>query len=120
MTPAQQGGGEISPAVEMEGYLIAHAHRESAREEAETLCARLPWLTGAQAEEVARQYVLLRIGLTRRLLKDTAERAERLREEYEARYEDLRRTLLRRHAGAACATVACAAGLTALASMAAR
>ncbi|WP_448315973.1 hypothetical protein [Streptomyces sp. CO7] len=120
MSAGQQGGGEVSPAVEMEGYLIAHAHRESARREAGTLCARLPWLTGAQAEEVARQYVLLRIGLTRRLLLDTAERAEQLREEYETRYEALRRTLLRRHAGAACAAVACAAGLTALLSTAAR
>jgi hypothetical protein len=120
VNPGRHGGGDISPAVEMEGYLIAHAHRQNARQEAEALCAGLPWLTTAQAQDVARQYVLLRIGLTRRLLKDTAERADRLREEYEARYEDLRRTLLRRHAGAACATAACLAGLTALASMAAR
>ncbi|NYV76321.1 hypothetical protein HW445_18670 [Streptomyces sp. UH6] len=104
----------------MEGHLIAHTHRERAREEAEGLCARMPWLTTAQAEELTRQYVLLRIGLTRRMLLDVAERADRLGEEYEARYRVLRRALLRRHAGAACATLACAGGVAAWTSLVVR
>jgi hypothetical protein len=117
MSPEAAGDRRFSPAVEMEGYLIAHTHREHARREAEDLCARMPWLTTAQAEDLTRQYVLLRIGLTRRMLLDTTEHTARLREEYEARYRALRRALLRRHAAAACAAVACAAGATALVSM---
>ncbi|WP_308799446.1 hypothetical protein [Streptomyces sp. UH6] len=120
MSPGARGEREYSPAVEMEGHLIAHTHRERAREEAEGLCARMPWLTTAQAEELTRQYVLLRIGLTRRMLLDVAERADRLGEEYEARYRVLRRALLRRHAGAACATLACAGGVAAWTSLVVR
>ncbi|MDH6224448.1 hypothetical protein [Streptomyces chilikensis] len=120
MSPGARGDREFSPAVEMEGYLIAHNHREHARREAEGLCARMPWLTTAQAEDLTRQYVLLRIGLSRRMLLDVTERTAQLREEYEARYQALRRALLRRHAGAACATLVCAAGMSTLVSMASR
>jgi hypothetical protein len=104
----------------MEGYLIAHTHREHARREAEDLCSRMPWLTTAQAEDLTRQYVLLRIGLTRRMLQDSTGHTARLREEYEARYRTLRGALLRRHAAAACVTLAGAAGVATLLSMAGR
>ncbi|HET9380872.1 MAG TPA: hypothetical protein VFP69_08590 [Streptomyces sp.] len=94
---------------------MARAHREEARREAGELCGRLPWLTDGQAEDLARHYVHQRLGLTRRMLRDTARRAAELRLEYEARYAALRRALLRRHALGACAVLVCGAGLSTLA-----
>ncbi|MFF8031518.1 MULTISPECIES: hypothetical protein [unclassified Streptomyces] len=85
-------------AHQVEGYLLLHTERERARHEASVLCGRLPWLTTAQAQDVTRQYVEQRLSLTHRTLRATAERAEALRHEYEARYAALRRTLLKRHA----------------------
>ncbi|MFE9839183.1 hypothetical protein ACFYP4_29215 [Streptomyces sp. NPDC005551] len=99
----------------IEGYLLVRTHQDQARREAEDLCARLPWLTGAQAEDVTRHYLHQRVDLTRRLLQDTVERAGRLRQEYEERYADLRRSLLRRHAVCATALVACTSGIGVLA-----
>ncbi|KOG42621.1 hypothetical protein AQJ84_31970 [Streptomyces resistomycificus] len=99
---------------EVEGYLLARAHHARARREAEAFCSHLPWLTAAQAEDVTHHYVRERTQLTRRMLLDTAERAAELRQEYETRYADLRRTLLKRHAACACAVVACAGGTSAL------
>jgi hypothetical protein len=101
-------------ADEAEGYLLAHAHREDARREAEDLCARMPWLTTAQAEELTCHYVRRRLDVTRQLLRSTVRRAEELRQEYESRYAALRHTLLRRHAACACAVLACAGGVSAL------
>ncbi|MFH9003336.1 hypothetical protein ACH4E5_08830 [Streptomyces afghaniensis] len=101
-------------ADEAEGYLLAHAHRDQARREAEELCARMPWLTTAQAEELTGHYVRRRLDVTRQLLHSTVRRAEELRQEYESRYADLRHTLLRRHAACACALLACAGGVSAL------
>ncbi|MFE9772006.1 hypothetical protein ACFYOV_10100 [Streptomyces sp. NPDC005931] len=107
-------------AAEVEGYLMARAHYEDARREAEELCGRLPWLTASQAEDLARHHVLQRIDLTRRTLRETARRADELAQEYEDRYRDLRRTLLRRHAAGACAVLACAAGVSTLTPLLAR
>ncbi|MFV0137917.1 hypothetical protein ACLGIH_32825 [Streptomyces sp. HMX87] len=108
------GGSAL--AAEAEGYLLAHGQYAAAREEAAALCAQLPWLTTAQAEEVSRRYVHHRLDLTRRILRTTAERAEQLRDEYESRYAALRRDLLKRHAAAAAVVLACATGLGALTS----
>ncbi|MDG9720047.1 hypothetical protein [Streptomyces sp. DH24] len=96
---------------------MARAYRDQARREAEELCARLPWLTSGQAEDLSRHYVQRRLAVTRRMLRDTAERAAELRAEYEARYAALRRDLLRRHAVCACAVLACGVGLCALAGL---
>jgi len=104
-------------ADEAEGYLLAHAHRDQARREAEDLCARMPWLTAAQAEELTGHYVCHRLGVTRQLLLSTVQRADRLRQEYESRYADLRRALLRRHAAGACAVLACVGGVSTLAGL---
>ncbi|GAP48241.1 hypothetical protein [Streptomyces azureus] len=101
-------------ADEAEGYLLAHAHRDQARREAEELCARMPWLTTTQAEELTGHYVRRRLDVTRQLLHSTVRRAEELRQEYESRYAALRHTLLRRHAACACAVLACAGGVSAL------
>ena len=115
-------GGEVDSAVadEAAGYLLVHDHHVQACREAAELCERLPWLTTAQAEDVSRQYVRQRVGLTRLMLRATVERAEQLRGEYEARYAELRRELLRRHALAACALVACAGGASGLVCLLAR
>ncbi|WP_338783657.1 hypothetical protein [Streptomyces sp. DG1A-41] len=101
-------------ADEAEGYLLAHAHRDQARREAEDLCARMPWLTITQAEELTGHYIRRRLDVTRQLLHSTVRRAEELRQEYESRYAALRHTLLRRHAACACAVLACAGGVSAL------
>ncbi|MFE7896830.1 hypothetical protein ACFU3E_04655 [Streptomyces sp. NPDC057424] len=107
-------------ADETEGYLLAHAHRHQAQHEAEDLCARMPWLTTAQAEELTGHYVRRRLDVTRQLILGTVRRAGELRLEYEGRYAELRSTLLRRHAAGACAVLACAAGVGALAGVLAR
>ncbi|MEV2255462.1 hypothetical protein AB0I94_33680 [Streptomyces sp. NPDC050147] len=98
-------------AAEAEGFLIAHCHREEARREAQALCARLPWLTTAQAEDLTRHYVNHRIALTRQILTTTAERAQELRGEYESRYHDLRRRLLKRYAAVAAGIWGCVTGI---------
>ncbi|MDG9709005.1 hypothetical protein [Streptomyces sp. DH10] len=108
------GDSRHALADEAEGYLLAHAHRDQARREAEDLCARMPWLTTAQAEELIAHYVRRRLDVTRQLLRSTVRRAEELRQEYESRYAALRHTLLRRHAACACAVLACAGGVSAL------
>ncbi|WP_104782254.1 MULTISPECIES: hypothetical protein [Streptomyces] len=107
-------------ADETEGFLLAHAHRDRAQREAEELCARMPWLTTAQAEELTGHYVRRRLDDTRQLMLGTVRRAGELRQEYESRYAHLRRALLRRHAAGACAVLACAAGAGALADVLAR
>ncbi|GAA2380267.1 hypothetical protein [Streptomyces coeruleofuscus] len=108
--------GDVRHALadEAEGYLLAHAHRDQARREAEDLCARMPWLTTAQTEELIGHYVRRRLDVTRELLHSTVRRAEELRQEYESRYAALRHTLLRRHAACACAVLAGAGGVSAL------
>ncbi|WP_367320424.1 hypothetical protein [Streptomyces sp. HUAS ZL42] len=116
--PLDRQGGAL--ANEVEGYLLAQAEREQAQREAEVLCARLPWLTTGQAEDLTRHYTEQRLGLTRQALQATADRAERLRGEYEARYAALRRTLLRRHAACACLLVAFSAAAGAAGSLPAR
>ncbi|WP_309058379.1 hypothetical protein [Streptomyces sp.] len=107
--------GQVSALVaEVEGHLMARAHLDEARREAEELCAGLPWLTSAQAEDLTRRYMHRRLDFTRRMLRGTAERAAQLRQEYEARYAELRRALLRRHVACACAVLVCAGGLSTL------
>ncbi|GGL10250.1 hypothetical protein [Streptomyces flaveus] len=111
------GDGDSVLADEAEGYMLAHVHHDQARREAEALCARMPWLTSAQAEDLTRHYVRQRIGLTRQMLLDVVERAGQLRQEYEDRYAALRRDLLKRHAACACVVLACAGGVSTLACL---
>ncbi|MDN0200670.1 hypothetical protein [Streptomyces sp. S.PNR 29] len=108
-------GDRAGPLVnEIEGYLMARAHHDDARREAADLCARMPWLTAAQAEDLTSHYVRQRIDLTRQMLLATVARAAELRQEYENRYAELRRDLLRRHAACACAVLVGATGLSTL------
>ncbi|MCH0567557.1 MULTISPECIES: hypothetical protein [unclassified Streptomyces] len=98
---------------QIEGYLRAQRDREQARAEAEAFCARLPWLTSAQAEDVARHYAERRLELTRQTLRHTVRHAGELRREYEARYAALRHRLITRHVVVASTVVACATVLSA-------
>ncbi|MFF5482211.1 hypothetical protein ACFY5C_33540 [Streptomyces sp. NPDC012935] len=110
---AQVGQGSALVG-EVEGYLRAKTYYLEAREEAERLCSGMPWLTTAQAEQVTRHYIELRIGLTRQTL---AHHIDDLREQYEARYHELRHHLLRRHAAAACVLLLCSGGVSVLACL---
>ncbi|MFG2133525.1 hypothetical protein ACGFNV_37990 [Streptomyces sp. NPDC048751] len=112
---SHEGDSELATTVE--GYLLAHSLHEQARREAEDLCARLPWLTTDQAEDVTRHYVLQRIDVSRRVLQSSVERAAQLRHEYEDRYATLRHDLLKRHAACACAVLAFAGALSALSAL---
>jgi hypothetical protein len=114
-TPAGEPSSVL--ADETEGYLLAHAHRDQAQREAEEFCALLPWLTTAQVEQLTAHYVRRRLDVTRQLMLGTVRRAAELRQEYENRYTELRRALLRRHAAGACAVLACAAGVGAVAGV---
>ncbi|MFJ4717579.1 hypothetical protein [Streptomyces luteogriseus] len=111
------GDRDSGLADETEGFLLAHAHHEQARREAQDLCARMPWLTTAQAEDLTGHYIRRRLDVTRDLLLTTAHRADQLRQEYEARYAGLRRALLKRHTAGICAVLVCAGGTSALAHL---
>ncbi|MEH0630875.1 hypothetical protein [Streptomyces stelliscabiei] len=96
---------------EVEGYLKARICHLQAREEAEALCSRLPWATTAQAEEITRHYIEQRLTRTRHTL---AHHLDELRDQYENRYQELRRDLLKRHIAGACVVLAGCAGITAV------
>ncbi|MGW1139937.1 hypothetical protein [Streptomyces zhihengii] len=96
MTRSAQGPGPdvASGIARLEGYLLAQSRMSEARREAEDFADRMPWLTTAQREDVVSHYVQDRVALTRRVLTALVARAGELRQEYTARYEDLRRRLL--------------------------
>lgn len=99
-------------ASQVEGYLLIQAERQQALRDAAALCARLPWLTSAQSEDLTSRYCEQRVHLTHRRLQAVATRADQLREEYEARYAALRRTLLKRHVVCATLLLICAGTLS--------
>lgn len=106
--PLRHPDAEVSAGIaKIEGYLLAQSRVREAEQEAEAFAGRLPWLTGAQREEIVRIYTQDRIALSRRVLEALVARAQELRSEYEARYADLRRRLV-------CASVAALAGSAAL------
>ncbi|MET9801693.1 hypothetical protein [Streptomyces sp. NPDC006368] len=78
----------------VEGYLLRQAELRNAREEGEAFAGRMPWLTTAQHEEVARLYAQDRVELSKKVLRAIAHRCEELRGEYTARYAHLRQRLL--------------------------
>ncbi|MGW7262216.1 hypothetical protein [Streptomyces sp. NPDC054842] len=98
---------------EVEGYLLVQAELQAAQREAHDFTERMPWLTTAQGEEVARQYVEERIRLTRLTLTTVVRRASLLRDEYEARYALLRARVLKFSALVVCTSLMWTACLTA-------
>lgn len=101
-------------ANQVEGYLRARSEVDDTRREAEELCARMPWLTTAQAEDLTCHYIDKRLEVTRRMLRRSHTRAEQLQQSYEARYAELRQALLKGHAAAACAVLAGASCIAAV------
>ena len=95
MSRPGNGGSEAASGLrQIEGFLMAHAYRSTARTEAKAFADLLPWLTGPQYEEVVRIYTADRLDLTRRMLKSITQRGSELQKEYTDRYEKLRRNLL--------------------------
>ncbi|TPQ17186.1 hypothetical protein [Streptomyces sporangiiformans] len=102
---------ELSPQAaaatvnEVEGFLLVQAEWDTARREGKEFADRLPWLTTAQHEEVARVYAEQRMRLTRRMLRTVVSRAHSLRDEYENRYTVLRVRLWKLSTLAVCSAV---------------
>lgn len=96
---------------QIEGHLLLAAAREEGRAAAVRLGSRLGWLTEGQRQHVERQFEAEYLALARLSWHRTAERAQELRQAYEARYRALRRRLL------ACCVLGCA-GLAAVALLA--
>ncbi|MEK2475453.1 MULTISPECIES: hypothetical protein [Streptomyces] len=92
------GGGEdlrMAEAInDIEGYLLWEAEQERARSQAEEFCARLPWLTDSQREDVLRHYCRERREVSRSYLERVAARSASLRAEYEGVYRTLRRRMV--------------------------
>ncbi|KUH40591.1 MULTISPECIES: hypothetical protein [Streptomyces] len=88
-------GHEVAAGINrVEGYLLAQAELREAREGGEAFARRMPWLTTAQHEEVARLYAEERVGLSQEALRTVADHCVALRAEYTARYTRLRHRLL--------------------------
>lgn len=85
-------------------YLLWNAEIEQARRQATAFTARLPWLTGAQRDDVERVYVADRVAASQAMLERICDRAGELRGEYGERYADLRKRCVA--AVMACAVVA--------------
>ncbi|UFR00639.1 hypothetical protein KBP30_05355 [Streptomyces sp. Go40/10] len=87
---------------QVEGHLLLAAAREEGRTAAARLGSRLGWLTDSQRQDLERQFETEYLALARLSWCRTAERAEELRQAYEARYRALRGRLL------ACGVLGCA------------
>jgi hypothetical protein len=77
----------------IEGHLLLAAAREEGRTAAARVASRLGWLTDSQRDDLERYFEAEYLALTRASWRRTAERAEELRQTYEARYHALRRRL---------------------------
>ncbi|MEU0271697.1 hypothetical protein [Streptomyces sp. NPDC006307] len=104
--------GDVASGINrLEGYLLYQSELNRARIEGDAFARRMPWLTTAQHEEVARLYAQQRLEVSKAVLREVAGRCAELRREYGARYETLRQRLLCRCA----ATLLCSAALCAAA-----
>ncbi|MFG2795039.1 cytochrome C oxidase subunit I [Streptomyces sp. NPDC048419] len=75
---------------QVEGYLLLQARSAEAAQRARAFTEPLHWLTTSQREEIQRHYTLDCLTRTRADLQQLANRAQALRNEYEARYRRLR------------------------------
>jgi hypothetical protein len=89
-TPPQPEKDSARGLAQLEGYLLWNAELEEARSRAGHFAAQLPWLTGAQREDVERVYTADRVAASREALLRTVERAAELRDEYSTRYRRLK------------------------------
>ncbi|MFJ3493828.1 hypothetical protein ACIPPJ_09535 [Streptomyces sp. NPDC086091] len=91
----------------IEGHLLVAATREEARRAAVRFSASLDGLDPHQRREVEERYESEYLALTRASWRSTAARAGRMYEEYEKRYQALRRRLLAGCLLGWCATLGC-------------
>ncbi|CAM5615094.1 hypothetical protein STENM36S_06930 [Streptomyces tendae] len=107
-------GGEGRPQAarvlidEIEGHLLVAATRAQGRTAAVRFTAPFDWLGDDRRQEVEERFEAEYLALARNSWRRTAERAGRLREEYEERYRALRRRLLAGCLLGACAVLGCA------------
>ncbi|MBL1098670.1 hypothetical protein [Streptomyces coffeae] len=91
---ATGSGGVAAGINRIEGYLLLHRERDTARERARRFTGRMEWLTSAQRAEVERLYVQDQLTVTEQNLRQVAQRCEELRAEYQEVYRALRHRLL--------------------------
>ncbi|OWA13964.1 hypothetical protein B9W62_02975 [Streptomyces sp. CS113] len=99
---------------EIEGHLLVAAARAEGRTAAARFTAPFDWLGDARRREVEERFEAEYLTLARTSWQRTAERAGRLRGEYEERYRALRRRLLAGFLLGACAVFGCAGVLVAV------
>lgn len=117
-TADARGPGEAAVGInQLEGYLLWQAETDRARESAREFCARLPWLTSAQREEVERVYTQDRLEQSKAYLLRIAARCRELQREYQERYDVLRRRLAIAFLLGSCLTLALTVLLCALLTM---
>ncbi|KAF4406625.1 MULTISPECIES: hypothetical protein [Streptomyces] len=106
MTPDEH---EVTAGLrQLEGYLRCRTDIAEAEREAAAFADRMPWLTDGGREELVRLYTEDRLELTRRGLEQIVARSAELRQEYAARYAELRGRLVR----ITTAALLCAAALS--------
>jgi hypothetical protein len=74
----------------LEGYLYWQAETVRAQQDAELFADRLPWLTSGQREDVISLYRQERLASSRAFVDRIADRVRELRQEYTARYRQLK------------------------------
>ncbi|MEU1874516.1 hypothetical protein RKD37_000901 [Streptomyces ambofaciens] len=107
------GGKDSPPAArvlinEIEGHLLVAATRAQGRTASARFTAPFDWLDDDRRREVEERFEAEYLALARSSWQRTAERAGRLRGEYEERYRALRRRLLAGFLLGACAVLGCA------------
>ncbi|WP_435253056.1 hypothetical protein [Streptomyces tendae] len=107
-------GGDSRPSAaralvsEIEGHLLVAATRAEGRTAAARFTAPFDWLGDDGRRDVEERFEAEYLALARASWQRTAERAGRLRGEYEERYRALRRRLLTGCLLGACAVLGCA------------
>ncbi|MFJ6912322.1 hypothetical protein ACIQUX_00010 [Streptomyces sp. NPDC101133] len=107
-------GGDSRPSAaralvrEIEGHLLVAATRAEGRTAAARFTAPFDWLGDDRRREVEERFEAEYLVLARESWQRTAERAGRLRGEYEERYRALRRRLLAASLLGVCAVLGCA------------
>ncbi|MGW1076783.1 hypothetical protein [Streptomyces sp. NPDC002537] len=76
---------------QLDGYLYWQAELATARQEATAFCDHLPWLTTSERQELEDHYTRARTKTAEATTRRIADRCIELRQEYEARYRQLRR-----------------------------
>ncbi|MFF0647602.1 hypothetical protein ACH4GE_29285 [Streptomyces tendae] len=107
-------GGDSRPSAaralvsEIEGHLLVAATRAEGRTAAARFTAPFDWLGDDRRRDVEERFEAEYLALARASWQRTAERAGRLRGEYEERYRALRRRLLTGCLLGTCAVLGCA------------